>query len=190
MGENNDISFDYTNNCYFEYIKSGKINADYSSYTVAKTERLDINADYANSHIEIGEYVTYNCDYGNIKIDKINTVKGNGDYLTVVIGDVYKDIDLKADYGSIKIKQLTANAGNVNIDSDYVGVTIGFDSEYNFNFNLDLEHASLRNEDDLEISKRNISGRSKTFSGYYGNASSSNSITINSEYGNVSISKN
>jgi len=190
MGDNNDISFDYTNNCYFEFIKSGKINADYSSFVVAKTKQLDINADYANSHVEIGEYITYNCDYGNIKIDKINTVKGNGDYLTTVIGDVYKNADLKADYGSIKIKQLTANAGNVSIDSDYVGITIGFDSGYNFNFNLDLQYASLRNEEDLEISKRNISGRSKTYSGYYGSSNSDNTITINSEYGNVSISKN
>jgi len=190
MGDNNDISFDYTNNCYFEFIKSGEINADYSSFTVAKTKQLNINADYANSNIEIAETITYNCDYGNIKIDQVNTVKGDGDYLTTVIGDVYKNVDLKADYGSIKIKQLTANAGDVLIDSDYVGVTIGFDSGYNFNFNLDLQNASLRDEGNLEISKRNISGKSKKYSGYYGNANSSNTITINSEYGNVSLSKN
>ena len=42
LADNNDISFDYSNNCYFEYIKSGKINADYSDYTVSKTNNLDI----------------------------------------------------------------------------------------------------------------------------------------------------
>ncbi len=40
MADNNSISFDYTNNSYFEYIKSGKINADYSGYTVSKTKDL------------------------------------------------------------------------------------------------------------------------------------------------------
>src|SRR5690606_38398151 len=63
MADNNLISFDYTNNSYFEYIKSGKINADYSSFTVAKTKDLDINADYTKSMVEIGENVSYTCDY-------------------------------------------------------------------------------------------------------------------------------
>jgi len=190
MADNNDINFDYTNNSYFEYIKSGKINADYSGFTVAKTKQLDISANYSNSHVEIAEDVKYNCDYGNMKIDKANTIKGNGDYLTTVIGDVYKNIDLNADYGSIKIKNLAASAGNVNIDSDYVGITIGYSSDYNFNFNLELQNASLRGEENLEINKSNIDGRSKNYSGYYGNSNSNNTITIHSEYGNVSLSKN
>ncbi|MBT8271003.1 MAG: hypothetical protein KJO25_03045, partial [Bacteroidia bacterium] len=34
MASNNQFNFDYTNDSYFEYIEGGKINADYSSYTV------------------------------------------------------------------------------------------------------------------------------------------------------------
>jgi len=190
MADNNSISFDYTNNSHFEYIKSGKINADYSSYTVAKTKHLDINADYTNSNIEIAEEVNYNCDYGNIKIDKVNSVMGKGDYLTAVFGDVYKNIQLKADYGSIKIKNMTANAGNVLIESDYTGITIGFDSNYNFKFNLDLQYASLRNKGELKILKQIKKSNTKSYAGYYGNKNTSNTITINSEYGSVSLSKN
>ena len=39
LADNNDISFDYSNNCYFEYIKGGKINADYSGFTVSKANQ-------------------------------------------------------------------------------------------------------------------------------------------------------
>jgi len=190
MADDNDINFDYTNNSYFEYIKSGKINADYSSYTVAKTKQLDISADYTNSHIEVAENVNYNCDYGNIKIDSANSITGKGDYLTTVFGDVYKSVQLKADYGSIKIKNMTANAGNVLIDSDYAGITIGFDPNYNFKFNLDLQYASLRNKGDLEIIKQIEKSNTKSYAGYYGNNNTSNTITINSDYGSVSLSKN
>jgi hypothetical protein len=38
MAPNNMIAFDYTSNSYFEYINGGKINADYSGFTVAKTK--------------------------------------------------------------------------------------------------------------------------------------------------------
>ncbi len=189
MADNNNINFDYTKNCYFEYIKSGKINADYSSFTVSKTNNLNINADYTNSKVEIAENVNYNCDYGNINIDKANNITGNGDYLTSIIGDVYKNISLKADYGSIKIKRMTENAGNVNIKSDYVGIKIGYVPTYHFNFNINLEYGSLH-DDGLEFTKKIIESTDKRYAGYHGNKNSGNTISIESEYGSVSLHKN
>jgi len=189
MADNNVLNFDYTHNSYFEYIKSGKINADYSGYTVGKTKNLKISADYTKSVIEVAEDVDYNCDYGSIHIEKANNVMGNGDYLTTRLGDIYKNVSLKADYGSIEIKQMTANAGNLSVQSDYTGITVGYNSGYNFNFEIDLEYASLRDKDELEISKQKIESTNKYYAGYYGNANSGNLIKIDSEYGSVSLKK-
>lgn len=190
LANDNSINFDYSKGCYFDYIKSGKINADYSSFTISKTNSININADYTNSKIETAEDVNYNCDYGNIKIDKANNITGNGDYLTTIIGDVYKNVSLKADYGAIKIINITQNAGNITIDSDYVGIKIGFAPTYNFNFDIDLDYASLKSSDGLEFSTSKEKGTSKYYNGYYGNANSGNTIKIESDYGSVSLSKN
>jgi hypothetical protein len=189
LADNNSISFDYSNNCYFEYIKGGKINADYSGFTVSKTNNLDINADYTSSKIEIAENVKFNCDYGSIAIDKANNVSGNGDYLTIKIGDVYKNVSIIADYGAIKIANITANAGNITIKSDYTGIKIGYDQNYNFNFNIELDYASL-NSEGLEFLRKEVKSRSKYYSGYYGNKNSVNTIKIESDYGSVSLNKN
>ncbi len=102
MGDNNIINFDYSNNCYFEYIKSGKITADYSGFTVAKTKNLDLNADYTKSIIEVSENVEYNCDYGSLKIDNINNLEGNGDYLTLRLGNVFKNASIDAVFKEIE----------------------------------------------------------------------------------------
>lgn len=83
MADNNNISFDYSKGCYFEYIKSGKISADYSSYTIAKANSLEISADYTKSSIEAAEDITYNCDYGSLVVDNLNNLSGNGDYLSL-----------------------------------------------------------------------------------------------------------
>lgn len=190
MADNNYISFDYTNNSYFEYIKSGKINADYSGFTVAKAKKLEITADYTKSVIKIAEDVSYNCDYGSLMAENINNLIGNGDYLTVVIGNVYKNIEIRADYGSIKIGRMTANAGSISIDSNYTGITIGYDSNYNFRFDLNLEYASLRDSDGFEFTKQRIESTDKYYQGYYGNSSTSNLIKINSDYGSVSFKRN
>ena len=97
---------------------------------------------------------------------------------------------MKGDYGSLKINNLTDNAGDVNIESDYMKITIGFSSNYNFNFDIDLEHASLRGEDDLEITKQKIESGDKYYAGHYGNSSSGNMINISSDYGSVTFNKN
>ena len=190
MADNNDLNFDYTKGCYFEYIKSGKINADYSDFTVSKTKTLNINADYTNSEIEIAEDISYNCDYGSLKINKANNISGNGDYLTTVIGDVYKNISIRADYGSIKINRMTDNAGNVTIKSDYVGIKIGYAPGYNFDFEIDLEYASLNDDNDLEFTKKIIESSDKYYAGYRGSKSSGNTISVTSDYGSLTLFKN
>jgi hypothetical protein len=190
MADNNILNFDYTKGCYFEYIKSGEINADYSDFTISKTNNIDINADYTNSKIEVAENVNYNCDYGNIKIDKANNIKGNGDYLTLAIGDVYKNVSINADYGSIKIKRMNASANNVTIKSDYVGIKIGLAPTYHFKFDLKLDYGTLNNDLELNFTKKNVDGSDKIYSGYYGNQSTSNNINITSDYGSVTFYKN
>ncbi|MFL0354486.1 hypothetical protein [Xanthomarina sp. GH4-25] len=190
LADGNRLNFDYTSNCYFEYIKSGEINADYSGFTIAKTKNIHINADYTSSIIETAEDVNYVCDYGSIKINRVNNVIGNGDYLTVFIGDVYKNVTLEADYGSIKIANMTKNAGNINIESDYTGIKIGHDSNYHFNFDIDLEYASLNDSGDFQFNKKREDSGDKYYAGYYGASNTGNLIKIESDYGSVSFNKN
>ena len=189
MSENNNINFDYSNNSYFEYINSGKINADYSGFTVAKTKNLILNADYTKSVIEISENVNYNCDYGSLKIDNINNLDGNGDYLTLRLGNVYKNVKIRADYGSIKIERMVSKAKNIDISSDYVGITIGHDANYNFNFDIDLEYGSLRESDGFNITSKEVDHSDKRYKGYYGSQNTGNLVKINSEYGSVTFKK-
>lgn len=189
MADDNDLNFDYTNNSYFEYIKSGSINADYSGFTVGKANDLDIVADYTKSHIEIAEDIEYNCDYGSLIIDKANNVTGNGDYLSLRLGDIYKNVNVKADYGSMKIENMTANAGDITVESDYMKITIGYDAAYSFEFDIDLSYASLRGAEGLNIIKERTKSSEKYYFGNYG-GNSGNKINIKSDYGSVTFKRN
>ncbi|WP_299549557.1 hypothetical protein [Seonamhaeicola sp.] len=189
MADNNSFNFDYTKNCHFEYIKSGKINADYSGFTVSKTNNLNINADYTNCKIEIAENINYNCDYGNLSVDNVNNIKGNGDYVTTVIGDVYKSVSLRGDYGTIKIGQLNENTNSVTVTGDYMGIKIGYAPNYNFSFNINLDYAAFSSSG-LEFTKKNSQSHSKQYEGYHGSASTGNFVKISSDYGGVSLKKN
>lgn len=187
LSDNNEIRFDYTNNSYFEYIKGGRINADYSGYTVAKAENLKINADYTKSVIEAAENIEYVCDYGSLKIDNVNNLSGNGDYLSLRLGNVYKNVRVRANYGSLKIDRIASKANNVDIDSEFMGITIGYDSNYSFDFDIDLEYASLRDSDAFNFTNKEVDSFEKKYNGYHGTKGSGNYVKIKSEYGSVSF---
>ncbi|WGK64323.1 hypothetical protein [Croceiramulus getboli] len=189
MADNNLLNFDYTNNSNIGYMRSGRINADYSGFTLEEAEEVELRADYSKSVFGKVKRLDYTCDYGSMTAENTGHVSGRGDYLSVRLGNVSGDVDLTADYGSIKIDRLTPKAGDVTITSDYAGIKLGYDSSYNFSFVVDLEYGGINGEEDLEVTKRRVESSDKYFEGYYGAKNSGNQINIRSEYGGVSFIK-
>jgi hypothetical protein len=190
MGSSNAISFDYSDNCYFEYIKNGEITADYSGFTVANAKNIQLTADYTKSVFENVENVEYTCDYGSLKIDNINNLEGNGDYLTLRLGNVYKNVAIQADYGSIKIDRMASKARNININTEFTGITIGLDQGYAFNFDIDLDYASLNYPDSFNFTVKEKDLTEKKYKGFNNTQNSGNLVKINSEYGSVTFKTN
>ncbi|MEM7186605.1 MAG: hypothetical protein AAF466_08095 [Bacteroidota bacterium] len=185
---NNDLSFDYTKNSTIGYMKSGEISADYSGFTLDKTDGLRLNADYSRSDIgEVGE-LNYSCDYGKLIVGDAGKIIGQGDYIPLKVSTLSGDLDVSSDYGSITVDRI--NNGDITIESDYAGIKLGYASSYNFDFVLNLEYASLKGGDDLEIMKQIKDHSDKYYSGYHGSQNSGNKINIDSEYGSVTLYKN
>ncbi len=188
-GRNNQLMFDYTKNSRIEYLNSGTINADYSSYTIQKAGSLELRADYTHSTIEEMENLVYSSDYGHLDVKSVHNVQGNGDYINVYLGEVYGNVDIAADYGSLKISNLKAKAGNVSINTDYTSVKVGYDAGYSFNFDIQTDYADVNGLDAMELSTIEKRSTSKKFRGYYGDANSPNRLVIRSDYGSVSLYK-
>jgi len=189
-GRNNDLNFDYTSNSSIGYMKSGKIDADYSGFTIDRAGDLTINADYTNSSVLKMDNLQYSCDYGKIDIGEANNVTGNGDYITVKLGTVHGNVDIEADYGSIRIAEMAEDAGNLKIDSDYTGVKVGYDSQYHFDFEIRTSYAGVKGRDEFEVNISTEKSNDKYYKGYYGKANSGNNVNINSEYGGITFTKN
>lgn len=189
MADGNELNFDHTKDSYFEYIKSGKINADFSSYTLAKTNTISISGDHTSGHVEAAENVTYNCDFKSLKVDNVNNIKGNADHLTLRLGNVYKTASVKSDFGTVRIEKIASNAQNIEIDGEHASMYIGFDSAYNFNFDINLEHASLRNTEGFDFTTKRVDGSDKRYSGSYGSSSTQNLVKVSSEFGSVTFKK-
>ena len=188
-GRNNELRFDYTSNSTFEYVNSAEIIADYSKYTIEKAGDLRVNADYTQSVIQEMGNLEYSSDYGSIEVGSVQNIRGNGDYVGVKLGRVYGNVDITADYGSVKIDHLTAEAGNVNIKLDYTGARIGYDSNYNFDFEISAEYAGISGKDDFVLNISKEKSNDKYYKGYRGVENSGNTVYITTDYGNVKFER-
>ncbi len=188
--ENNYLNFDYSKNSSIAYMRSGKINADYSSFILEKTEKLELNADYTRSEVLEVNDLSYNNDYGKLIVGTVKKVFGRGDYIPLRVATLTGELNVNTDYGSISVDRITNTGGDITIRSDYAGIKLGYDSGYNFNFIVDLSYAGLSGKEDLEITNESKDYSSKTYSGYHGSRDSKNTININSNYGGVNLYKN
>ncbi len=189
-GRNNQLNFDYTSKSNIEYINSGRITADYSGFTVEKAGDLTISADYTSSTVLEMKNLQYSCDYGNVDVKNVNNVQGSGDYISVKLGNVYGNVSIHADYGSIRIAELSEDAKNIEINTDYTSSKIGYNANYHFDFEIISEYAGIGGKENFEINISKEKSSSKYYKGYHGSPNSGNSVYINTEYGGVSFIKN
>jgi len=189
-GRNNQLNFDYTSKSRIGYINSGKINADYSGFTVEKANDLEINADYTATVVNQMKNLDYSCDYGSVEIGEANNVDGNGDYVNVKLGTLHGNVDLVADYGSVRINKLASDAGSVSLRTEYTGIKLGYDPNYYFDFEITTEYAGVKGKDNFEINISKEKSSEKYYKGYYGKENSGNTVNITSDYGSIAFYQN
>ena len=184
----NKINIDYTKGSSINFMKSGYVNADYSKLTIDKTDVVKINSDYSTISVGSANKVTYNSDYGTVKVDDVEDITGNSDYVSIRLGTVRKNLNLKADYGSIKIGELANGFNRAEISGQYAGITIGVKANTSFKFTADLQYARLRyNENNVDMRKSIEKSSKKYYEGTYGNGSSTSVLMIKSQYGSVNF---
>ncbi len=188
-GNENVLNFDYTKKSTIDFIKTGKIVADYSGYEVGEAGKLVVNADYTSSKINNVKNIQYSCDYGSLTVDNLGNIQGSGDYVKVRLGRVNGSVDTSSDYGSLKIQEMTADANNIRIRSDYTGITIGYHPNYNFNFEFKLEYARLRGGDDFNFNIKREKSSERYYKGSHG-SSGNNTVSVTADYGSLTFIKN
>jgi len=184
----NTINIDYTNNSYIDFIKDGKINADYSTLSVNRSGRTILNADY--SHISFGMLVSldYNCDYGSLKIENVGNIEGGSDYMHLTIGKLNGSGNFNIEYGSLNIKNISSEFKSLKVISSYSHLKFGIRNANSFNFNATLNYTGFKYDKNLfNFTKQVKNSTKKEYEGFYNTANSSKIIAIKSDYGSVAF---
>lgn len=186
---NNDLSFDYScSDVRIDYINGGSIEADYSKFYIENAENLDLEANYSKSTIQNVGRINYSCEYGDITIENATKITGEGDYLTTRLGRIHGDVQIETDYGSIKINEMAADGGSLNIECEYTQVEIGYNSDYHFDFTSELEYTAFSGDTDFEYKIKREKSSESRYQGYYG-STGKNSMKLSMEYGGLKMIK-
>ncbi len=188
-GRNNSLNFDYTSKSTFGFVNSAEIRADYSSFTIEKAGNLKLLTDYTDATILEMENLEYTSDYGKIEVKEAKHIKGTGDYITVRLGVVHGDVDITADYGSLRIDEMAQGAGNITMSTDYTGIKIGYHPNYHFNFNISTSYAGVSGKDPFQINISTEKSSSRHYEGYYGSPQSGNDVILKSDYGSINFTQ-
>ncbi len=188
----NQINADYLSTSSIGFINKAVINTDYSKLNIDKANRVDLNADYTTTQIGDIKNLKYSCDYGSLKVDKVNSLEGSGDYISLRIGTLSKLLDIKADYGSLKVNNILNGFTSIKVNTDYTsGMRFGFEKGSNFDFTINMDYARFKYDGiSLEFNKKIVKSTSKYYEGYYGKQNSGSTVNINVEYGSVSFYNN
>lgn len=187
-GNSNRIELGYSQNSTIDYIKSGNIEARYSGIKINESGNLNLDANYTNVALQEGQNIKYQGSYGSFKFQKINSLDGAGNYLTISIAEISKDLNINATYSKINVESLNEKPKNVHINTGYTNVSLGYNTNYAFDFDINTRYGSIKNDNSLDVSVSEVKSNTKKMSGY-NKKKGQNKVVVNSSYGNVILVK-
>ncbi|GEP52563.1 hypothetical protein FNO01nite_32350 [Flavobacterium noncentrifugens] len=188
-GNSNIIDIEYCNKSSVDYVKNGSVSADYSGLSINDFGNINLKADYTDINFTNGNNLKYDCSYGKLNYGKISNLEGIGDYLTIKVGEILNNLQVNTKYSKLTVDEMGAKAGNINVNSGYTSVGIGYSPAYSFDFDISLKFGNFKNDGDIELTSKQETNFSKSYQGYY-KKQGTNKVSITSNYGNVSLTKN
>ncbi|MEO8535225.1 MAG: hypothetical protein ABI441_15820 [Flavobacterium sp.] len=187
-GNTNTIHIEYCQSSNIEYIKSGNIEARYSGLRITDAGKINLATNYTDLVVGDSQNIKYECNYGSFKFQKMGSITGAGNYLTVSIGEILNTLTSDLNYSKLNVGIINEKANNININSRYSDISMGYDVNYSFDFDISTKYSGIKSDPSMQISNSEEKSSSKKVSGYY-KKKGQNKIILTSDYGSISLVK-
>lgn len=163
-----------------------------SGLKIGSVGNIDLTAQYAN--VDIGTIkgeATIKQQYNALEIGTVGKLNLKGQYAGVTLGTLRGDGSISVSYNHFSLTELGAGCKNLNINSTYANVSLGFAGSYNGEFVVQKSYGGFKYGPNIKVKTSDDDdedGRSssKTYVGKIGNGGNSN-IVVKATYGSVSF---
>lgn len=155
--------------------------------------KTNVKSNYVKVNLGKVDDVILNANYGTLKVLEATNVNASLNYCQIDLGRLNQTAILKTNYsGGLKIGTLSKDFKSLNISSNYSSISLGFEGNESFNFDVSTSYAGFNYDDaKTKITSKTPSDEargwssSKQYKGFYGKASSDANVIIKANYGSV-----
>lgn len=169
--------------------QAGKVNIAYGSFNVEEAVRLRLDSEFSTNEINKVQELNLETAYDKCNIDECGTAKINSEFSGVRIDQLLNKLEIEIAYGSLKLNSIATNFSYINIDSEFTGVKLEFDSPLDFAFKVSTEMGDFKYPKELaKITYLQKEMMEMDIEGYFGSAKGqSPKVIISVENASASI---
>jgi hypothetical protein len=160
-------------------------------FTIVKSQAVLLDSRYSKLRIGSTSSVVGETKYDNLRIDNINNLVLDAGYADINVTTLTKKLVFEGGYGSFSVERVNSEFESIEVDSRYMGVTLGIDPSASYNLDARVSYGSLRfNEENFQHRTHIIQNNSTETAGIVGkSADPSANVKIAASYGTVRLSQ-
>jgi hypothetical protein len=157
--------------------------------TITKSQAILLDSRYSKLSIGSTSSIVGESKYDNIRIENINNLVLENGYTETKIGELTKKLTYDGSYGSFSIERVPAGFESLDVETRYMGVSLGISESANYNLEASVKYGGLKyNEDNFKNVKRIIENNSQEIEGIVGKGESpSAKVNVVASYGSVKL---
>jgi len=161
-----------------------------SGLSIGSVDNLNLNAQYVSVNVgTIKGNATVNQQYNNLSIGSVNKLTLKSQYTSVAVTALNGDGNFDMEYNKLSISEISNGCKTLNVDGQYVAISLGFNDNYNADLSVHTSYAPLKFSDGVTARLLNDTkdySSTKDYSGKIGNGGSA-SVKIKADYGSVTL---
>jgi hypothetical protein len=160
-------------------VKFGSANIDY-------LENANVEMSFSDLDIQEAKTIQYSGKHGSCEITKVHEITGTSSFSKFIIGTLTGRLQMESKQdGEFQINQISSGFSGINLDASFAQVSLGFDANTSFKFDVDVKFAGLKmNESLYNITDKQEGNTSAHYEGSRGTNPKA-LVKIYSKYGDV-----
>lgn len=170
---------------------TGEIEVAYSEFTVMKAGTASIETSYSTLSIDEVTNLEIEQEGGSCKIDKADNVEVSSKFSDFKVDELLKSMVADTEYGNLTINKIGPGFSKIFVENSFGAVDLNFEEGTSFQIEAQTEFCTLEYPNSADFSKKITSATEGYYKGVIGtNKQTSSTVTIDSDYGGVSINFN
>jgi hypothetical protein len=161
-----------------------------SGVSIGSVENLTLDAQYSNINIStIRGNANIDQQYNNLSIGSVDKLNLKSQYTSVTVGSLNGNGNFDMEYNKLAIAEITNACKNLNVDGQYVDISLGFNNSYNAGLDVHTNYAGFKYSGEVTARLLNDTkdySSSKDYTGKIGNGGGA-TVKVKADYGSVTI---